>query len=64
MLVQGSRFGEVFPMQRGSVLRIQNALPTLQGAVVACVAENALGQAKATARLTIYQNEEGGWTFN
>ncbi|VDK20966.1 unnamed protein product [Taenia asiatica] len=45
-------------MPRGSVLRIANALPTLNGSAVVCIAENALGHAEATARLFVYQNEE------
>ncbi|BHF81728.1 protein tyrosine phosphatase activity [Sparganum proliferum] len=53
-----SRFGEEFSMPRGSVLRISNVLPTLHNALVACLAENALGHAEASARLSIYQNEE------
>uniref|UniRef100_A0A5K3F7A1 Ig-like domain-containing protein n=1 Tax=Mesocestoides corti TaxID=53468 RepID=A0A5K3F7A1_MESCO len=56
------RFGEVFTMPRGSVLRITNALPTLHGAVIACIAENALGHAEATARLSVYQNEDAAPT--
>lgn len=52
------QFGEVIAMPRGSVLRIANALPTLNGSAVVCIAENALGHAEATARLFVYQNEE------
>ncbi|VDL44802.1 unnamed protein product [Hymenolepis diminuta] len=53
------QLGEVVTTTRGSVLRISNALPPLHGTPVVCTAENALGHAEATARLFVYQNEEG-----
>lgn len=53
------QIGDVMPMPRGSVLRIKSVIPTLHGAPVACLAENALGHAEATAQILVYQSEKG-----
>ncbi|CAH8622284.1 unnamed protein product [Schistosoma rodhaini] len=55
--VSESRFGKTFRAPRGSILRVNNVLPSYNGAVITCTATNALGQAVNSATLTVYSDE-------
>uniref|UniRef100_A0A094ZXL0 Receptor-type tyrosine-protein phosphatase F n=1 Tax=Schistosoma haematobium TaxID=6185 RepID=A0A094ZXL0_SCHHA len=55
--VSESRFGKTFRAPRGSILRVDNVLPSYNGAVITCTATNALGQAVRSATLTVYSDE-------
>ncbi|CAH8553183.1 unnamed protein product [Schistosoma turkestanicum] len=55
--VSESRFGKTFRASRGSILRVNNALPSYNGALITCTAANALGQAESSATLTVYSDE-------
>ncbi|KAH8857644.1 Receptor-type tyrosine-protein phosphatase F [Schistosoma japonicum] len=55
--VSESRFGKTFRAPRGSILRVNNALPIYNGAIITCTATNALGQAESSATLTVIADE-------
>ncbi|KAK4468096.1 hypothetical protein MN116_008266, partial [Schistosoma mekongi] len=55
--VSESRFGKTFRAPRGSILRVNNALPIYDGAIITCTATNALGQAESRATLTVIADE-------
>ncbi|CAH8573818.1 unnamed protein product [Heterobilharzia americana] len=55
--VTESRFGKTYRAPHGSVLRVNNALPSHNGAIITCTATNALGQAESSATLTVFPDE-------
>ncbi|VDP65223.1 unnamed protein product [Echinostoma caproni] len=55
--VSEARFGKTVRAPRGSVLRVTNTVPSHNGAVITCMATNALGRTEQSANLIVYADE-------